>query len=140
MGVSPKNLKIWVASREYSRIIKTATYPPFTKGTHSVPWHCKCFIYSILAYAKGGFCVPAHFTPGTQKHPFACAKGPFGAGSESRVHTQIAAFTHQKRGNCVSYLQCNALVPHASQVFFLYYAAASVAVPPLGPGQWQRPW
>ena len=27
----------------------------------------------------------------------------------------------QKRGNCVSYLQCNALVQHASQVLFFLY-------------------
>ena len=33
MAFSPENLKIWVDSREYSRIIQTATYPPFTKGT-----------------------------------------------------------------------------------------------------------
>ena len=45
--------------------------------TYLVPWHCKCFIYPILAYAKGAFCVPAHFTPGTQKHPFACANCTF---------------------------------------------------------------
>ena len=30
---SPKNLKIWVDSREYSRPIQTATYPPFMKDT-----------------------------------------------------------------------------------------------------------
>ena len=29
----PENLKMWVNSREYSRIIQTTTYPPFTKGT-----------------------------------------------------------------------------------------------------------
>ena len=34
--------------------------------THSVPWHCKCFLYPILAHAKGAFCARAHFAPGTQ--------------------------------------------------------------------------
>ena len=75
-------------------------------------------IHPILAYAKGAFCVPAPFTRGTQKHPFACAncticastvfceetqkhpfactKGPFRAGNESRVGRQIGAFTHAK--------------------------------------------
>ena len=33
MAFSPENLKIWVDSREYSRQIQMATYPPFTKGT-----------------------------------------------------------------------------------------------------------
>ena len=33
MVYSPGNLEIWVDSREYSRPIQTATYPPFTKGT-----------------------------------------------------------------------------------------------------------
>ena len=28
--------------------------------THSVPWHCKCFLSPILAYVKGAFCAPAH--------------------------------------------------------------------------------
>ena len=27
----PQNLKIWVNSREYSRISQTATYPPFRR-------------------------------------------------------------------------------------------------------------
>ena len=36
MAFSPENLKIWVDSREYSRQIQTATYPPFTKGTYSL--------------------------------------------------------------------------------------------------------
>ena len=34
MAFSPENLEIWVDSREYSRPIQTATYPPFTKGTY----------------------------------------------------------------------------------------------------------
>ena len=38
MVFSPENLEIWVDSREYSRPIQTATYPPFTKGTHSITW------------------------------------------------------------------------------------------------------
>ena len=32
-GVSPRNLKIWVDSREIHAFIQTATYPPFTKST-----------------------------------------------------------------------------------------------------------
>ena len=35
MAFPPQNLKIWVDSRECSRQIQTATYPPFTKGTHT---------------------------------------------------------------------------------------------------------
>ena len=34
MAFSPENLKIWVDSREIHAFIQTATYPPFTKGTH----------------------------------------------------------------------------------------------------------
>ena len=37
MAFSPENLKIWVHSREYSRHIQTATYPPFMKGTQLHP-------------------------------------------------------------------------------------------------------
>ena len=37
MAFSPENLKIWVNPREYSRIIETDTYPPFTKGA-SLPY------------------------------------------------------------------------------------------------------
>ena len=33
MVFSSKNLKLLVISREYSHLIQTATYPPFTKGT-----------------------------------------------------------------------------------------------------------
>ena len=33
----PKNLKIWVNSREIRAFIQTATYPPFTKGTQVPP-------------------------------------------------------------------------------------------------------
>ena len=33
MVFRPENLKIWVDSHEYSRLIQTATYLPFTKGT-----------------------------------------------------------------------------------------------------------
>ena len=33
MAFSPENLEIWVVAREYSRIIQTATYTPFMKGT-----------------------------------------------------------------------------------------------------------
>ena len=33
MAFSPETLKCWVDSREYSRPIQTATYPPFTNGT-----------------------------------------------------------------------------------------------------------
>ena len=35
MAFSPDNLKFWVDSREYSRPIQKATYPPFTKGTQA---------------------------------------------------------------------------------------------------------
>ena len=37
MAFPPENLKFWVDSREYLRIIQTATYPPFTKGTRWPP-------------------------------------------------------------------------------------------------------
>ena len=37
MAFSPKNLKIWVDSREIHAIIQTATSPPFTKGTWFLP-------------------------------------------------------------------------------------------------------
>ena len=34
MAFSPENLDIGVDSREHSRPIQAATYPPFTKGTY----------------------------------------------------------------------------------------------------------
>ena len=34
MVFSPENLEIWINSREYSRPIPTAIYPPFMKFTH----------------------------------------------------------------------------------------------------------
>ena len=37
MAFPPENLKIWVNSREIHAFIQTATYPPFTKGTHPSP-------------------------------------------------------------------------------------------------------
>ena len=37
MAFSPKNLEISADSREYLRPIPSATYPPFTKGTHYPP-------------------------------------------------------------------------------------------------------
>ena len=33
MAYSPENLEFWVNSREYSRPIQRASYPPFKKGT-----------------------------------------------------------------------------------------------------------
>ena len=45
MGFPPENLEIRVDSREYSRPIQTATYPPFTKGTkQTVKTHLMPFL------------------------------------------------------------------------------------------------
>ena len=47
MAFPPKNLKNWVDSREYSRPIKPATYPPFTKGTGQHSKHLFVFLNEL---------------------------------------------------------------------------------------------
>ena len=59
MAFSPKNLKIWVNSREIHAIIQTATEPPFTKGTEvfchfyvsrTTPLPCTCNYCPLLPF------------------------------------------------------------------------------------------
>ena len=52
--------------------------------------------WMVMVLVGCTFCASTIFQASTQKHPFACANGPFCAGIESRLGTQIGAFGMQR--------------------------------------------
>ena len=70
--------------------------PPWAQANFRPP---KC---KVCRRVKGAFCI-----------------------RKTGVKEAFAMHWPQKRGICVSYLLCNALVPHVSELFFVYYAATS---------------